>query len=263
MSTVARPHVVTEPFHQRQHPPEQLDALFCGGWPAWIDADREAARHLPTIRSTYGHLEVVLLVDDVLTAAAWGVPIPWNGTAADLPSGYSSTLARAVEAAEPARGASPRFQGAAGYQEADTLVVCAAQVRPDATGRGIASTLLNALIDIGAQEGLSAVLAPLRPTGKHRYPLTGIAEYASWRRPDGSAFDPWLRTHERMGARVLSTTTSSQVFEATIEQWQDWTGLALPATGDYVVPQGPAVLQVDADAGTGTLREPGIWVQHR
>ncbi|GAA1854494.1 hypothetical protein GCM10009714_39540 [Microlunatus capsulatus] len=54
--------------------------MFAGGWPAFIEADAEAARHLPAIRATFGHLEVALLQDDVLVAAGWGVPLAWDGT---------------------------------------------------------------------------------------------------------------------------------------------------------------------------------------
>lgn len=54
-------------------------ATTSDGLAPWLNDDEDAARHCPIIRSTYGHLEVVLLVDDVLSAAAWGVPIP--GTA--------------------------------------------------------------------------------------------------------------------------------------------------------------------------------------
>ena len=51
--------------------------------------------------------------------------------------------------------------------------------------------------------GLDALLAPVRPTLKERYPLTPTERYLSWRRDDGQLFDPWLRVHERLGAEIL------------------------------------------------------------
>jgi hypothetical protein len=39
---------------------------------------------------------------------------------------------------------------------------------------------------------------------KHRYPLTPIDRYLSWRREDGTHLDPWLRTHERLGANIAN-----------------------------------------------------------
>ncbi|GAB3216290.1 hypothetical protein GCM10027586_07950 [Kineococcus gypseus] len=274
--------MLIEAFGARAHPPEQRDALFAGGWPAWIDADALAAQHLPAVRAVFADLQVALLMDErttqdgaaqdrtthdpaqdrahdraafdsageVLTAAAWGVPIRWNGTVADLPAGYSETLARAV--ADHAVGAA-----------VDTLVICAAQVRADATGRGLAARVLHAVIDAGAARGLHRVIALLRPTGKHEHPAMGIEQYARWRQPDGQAVDAWVRTHERMGAHVLATTPASQVFEAGVQQWRSWSGLAMPTSGTYVVAGAPDVVHIDLDADIGRLSEPGIWVQHR
>ena len=54
-----------------------------------------------------------------------------------------------------------------------------------------------------AAGGLDCLIAPVRPTLKDRYPLTPIESYARWRRDDGSAFDPWIRVHERFGGRYV------------------------------------------------------------
>jgi hypothetical protein len=238
-----------EPFHLRSRPAAELTALFAGGWPAFIEADDIAARHLPTVRATSADLEVALLQGDVLVAAGWGVPITWDGTVEGLPDGYSDTLARAV----------------AIYQAAtrpDTLVICAGQVRPDAGRTGLAAALLEGLIATGRAAGLTQVIAPLRPTAKHRYPLTPIEDYASWTRADGTAFDPWLRTHLRMGATLLGTNPGSQTFTGSVQQWQEWSGLDLPGDGDYIVPDALAPLHIDRAADLGTCIEPTIWVQH-
>ena len=36
-------------------------------------------------------------------------------------------------------------------------------------------------------------------------PLTPTESYAAWTRADGSAFDPWIRTHLLMGGQILGT----------------------------------------------------------
>lgn len=236
----------------RARQPEQLAALFAGGWPAFIDADPTAAGCFPRIRELFGRLEIVLTAGPGhdLLAACWGVPIRWNEDPDDLPTGYSDSLVRAL--ADQADRA-----------VCDTLVICAAQVRPDCTGAGVASSVLRALIDVATGQGLTRAIAPLRLTGKHRYPLTPIEEYVSWTRTDGTALDPWLRTHLSMGARVVTTSDASQVFHGTAAQWEDWSGLVLPATGAYLVPQALAPLQLDHGHDRGTLTEPGVWVRHR
>ena len=74
------------------------------------------------------------------------------------------------------------------------------------------------------------VIAPVRPTLKPRYPLSPIEEFARWTRPDGAPLDPWLRTHWRLGARIIATAPRSQTMTGTVAEWQAWTGMAFPAT---------------------------------
>ncbi len=53
--------------------------------------------------------------------------------------------------------------------------------------------------------GLSnGVIAPVRPTWKERYPLIPIERTSSWRRADGSHFDPWIRVHEVVGGEIIA-----------------------------------------------------------
>jgi hypothetical protein len=105
------------------------------------------------------------------------------------------------------------------------------------------------------------LVAPVRPTLKARYPLTPIAEYAEWRRDDGTHFDPWLRVHERVGGRILGPAEEAMLIEGTREEWEGWTQMAFPAAGDYVVPG--ALVPVRFEAGRGVYREPCVWVEHR
>ena len=109
---------------------------------------------------------------------------------------------------------------------------------------------------------MTRVIAPLRPTRKHRYPLFSIADYAGWIRDDGLPFDPWLRLHVRAGARVLALAPAAQTMTGTVKDWEAWVGTPLPATGEYVIPYGISVLNIDTAANAGTYIEPNIWVEH-
>ena len=109
--------------------------------------------------------------------------------------------------------------------------------------------------------GLGAVLAPVRPTLKDRYPLIPIERYLTWRRPDGAHFDPWLRLHERAGGEILAPAPESLVMDETVADWEAWTGMAFPEDGEYVVPGMLAPLVVRA--GRGRHAEPNVWVRHR
>lgn len=238
-------------FDEREWPDEQLDALFAEGFPEFILADREAEALIGAVRESFAALHIAL-VDAVETpvAAGWGVPIRWDGDVADLPSGYTDSLRRAL--ALRADGGQP-----------DTLVICAGVVHPEHKGTGTATSLISALVDLAGREGLSRVIAPLRPTWKHRYPLTEISDYVAWLRADGLPFDPWLRLHVRMGARILTVAPRSQTMTGTVAEWESWTDLPLPVTGRYVIPDGLSLLQIDREHDRGEYVEPNVWVRHR
>ncbi|MGX7669291.1 hypothetical protein [Plantactinospora sp. DSM 117369] len=247
--------ITAAPLHARPRPREEL-AWLGDGWPEFVFHDEGAARHLGRIRELFAGLELVLLDDAEkragngaeIVAAGWAVPLRWTGAVDDLPSGYTDSLARALDAYDA--GDPP-----------DTLAILAAQVRPDRQGRGLAGTLLRALGDLAPAQ--HRVICPVRPTRKARYPLTPIDRYADWTRPDGTPFDPWLRTHVRLGGRIIATAPRSQVITGTVADWQRWTGLEFPDSGEYIIPDGLSTLHVDLDADRGSYLEPNIWVRHR
>jgi hypothetical protein len=239
-----------ERFDARAWPDDQVEALFADAFPSFITADAAARSYIDRVRQWFTAFNIMLVRDDEPVATGWGVPIRWNGEIADLPSGYTDTTRRAVELHE-----------ASGH--ADTFVICGGIVNRSLSRRGMAAELISALRDLPVAASLPRVIAPVRPTLKPAYPLTPIETFTSWTRPDGLPFDPWLRTHVRVGGRILATAPHSQTMTGTVEQWQEWTGLQLPSTGQYVIPDGLSPLHIDHEANLGTYTEPNVWVQHR
>ena len=113
-----------------------------------------------------------------------------------------------------------------------------------------------------AVAGLGSMVAPVRPTLKAAYPLQDFATYCAWRRADGTPFDPWLRTHEAMGATIIGPAMASQTITGTLEQWQRWTGMRFPASACYAIPGALAPLDIDLAADTGICLEPNLWMEH-
>jgi hypothetical protein len=105
-----------------------------------------------------------------------------------------------------------------------------------------------------------SLIAPVRPTLKNRYPLTPIERYVEWRREDGSHFDPWIRAHERVGGVIVGPAPESMLIEAPVFDWEEWTGIAFPEDGTYVVPAMLSPLEVRA--GIGRHVEPNVWMRH-
>jgi hypothetical protein len=49
----------------------------------------------------------------------------------------------------------------------------------------------------------------------------------------------------------------------TVADWEAWTGMAFPESGDYVVPGALTLVSVDREADRGTYVEPNVWMHHR
>ncbi|MGW3351594.1 hypothetical protein ACWDA3_50560 [Nonomuraea rubra] len=237
-------------FADRPDLHEQANTIFSAGWPEFIFHDRIADRYLERVQAFFAHLSLLLLdADDQIAAGGWGVPVSWDGAIGDLPGGYDDALRQAVELRE-ANG------------RADTMVIAAAQVRPDLQGQGLAALMLRHLADAGTRAGLIRVIAPVRPTLKARYPLTPMARFMTWTGPDGAPLDPWLRTHHRMGARMLCAAERSMVMQGSVAEWEEWAGLPFPESGRYIVPGALAPVMIDREHDAGELVEANVWVQH-
>ena len=115
---------------------------------------------------------------------------------------------------------------------------------------------------IAETQGLIHLVAPVRPSLKERYPLTPIERYVRWRREDGQLLDPWMRIHERLGARVSTPLPESLRITGTVSEWESWTEMAFPDSGDYVFPHGLATVHIDRSADLGTYWEPNVWMLH-
>ena len=89
----------------------------------------------------------------------------------------------------------------------------------------------------------------MRPSWKERYPLTPIERYVTWRRDDGTLLDPWMRLHERLGARVGPPLPESMLITGTVAEWSSWTGLAFPDPGPTSSRMGSRRLFIEADVG--------------
>src|ERR1700722_4584128 len=134
-----------------------------------------------------------------ILARARSLPLRWDGSIEDLPAGFDGAIAR-------------------GFDEPGANVLCAMVivVPRRLQGRGLSTHALEAMRELGLRHGLEALIAPVRPSWKERYPLTPIDRYAAWRRSDGFLADPWMRVHERLGATVLKPEPRSMRISGSV-----------------------------------------------
>lgn len=214
--------------------------------------------HGDVLNQWWGHLDEELadfqfvLYDDeadAVVAEGHTGPLWWDGDDATLPPGIDAALEQV-------------FARARAGEPVNTLCALAAETPRTGRARGMAEQILGAMSELARRHGLERVIAPVRPSAKHLYPLAPIERYVTWRRPDGQLLDPWMRVHERLGARVSTPLPESLRITGTVAEWESWTQMAFPESGTYVFPEGLATLDVDREADRGGYWEPNVWMIH-
>ena len=156
--------------------------------------------------------------DDKLLAESNAVPIPFGP--GELPGdGWDAALEQA-------------FAG----RPAATVSAIAITIGVDQRGKGLSRTMLDGMRNAVAARGFSDLVAPVRPSQKHVYPLTPMERYVEWRRDDGKLHDAWLRTHEQAGAKLIGVAPTSMRISGSVADWESWTGMRFLDSGAYVVP---------------------------
>lgn len=249
MTSIASPSMFT--LDERPDLAERARNLSAGIWQGteFIQHDEVVNRHWRALFGEFAALQLVLCdAAGAVVAAGHTIDLAWDGTVADLPLGVGSTLERACLE----RVTRPP----------NTLSALLALVEPGRQGDGLSRQVLAGMKALAARRGFSSLIAPVRPTLKARYPLASMERYIRWTRPDGTLFDPWLRTHRRMGADILAIAPLGMLIEGTVAEWEEWTGLAFPETGDYVVPGALVPVAIDRERDHGRYEEPNVWMRH-
>jgi GNAT superfamily N-acetyltransferase len=228
----------------------EAEAAFRERWPEFVFHDALSKQYMSRVDDYFGDFAIFLLHEGRVAAEGWGVPFAWDGSPDGLPEGYRTALAASVEDHQAARSANAfSFMAAAVAKEHDK--------------QGLATRVLSALTERASAAGLRHVVAPIRPTWKHKYPQVSMGEYATWTRDDGLSIDPWIRTHQRMGAAIIKPAPNSLVVTGTVAEWEQWAGMPLPASGSYVVPDALNLVEVDREHDRAIYREDNLWVQHQ
>jgi len=231
---------------------DQAQALADRAWDEFMMHDRVVNVHWDRLYTEHPEFQFFLLEVDSERVMALGnsVPVPWGRSVDELPDrGIDWALTTAFD--NPPAGVA-RIQ-------------CALQivVNPDQLGAGLSTEAVRAMKSIGKRFGCTDLCAPVRPNHKCRYPLTPMERYVRWRTAEGLPFDPWMRVHARMGAEIVRVCPKSMHIDGTVADWERWTGMLFPETGDYIVPGALAPVQVDTEGDRGVYVEPNVWMRHR
>lgn len=227
-----------------------LEEEEAGAFPEFLLHDRVWNECWPHIIELFAEHQSVLYDPEreAIVGGSNAVPLRWDGTLKDLPQGTHAVMLRSID--EHRKGIPPN-------------AICGIQAiaTAEARGQGLSEALMAEGRERAKRFGFEHWLSPLRLLLKGRYPLASLEDYIAWQRSDGSPFDPWLRVWLRAGAEILRVAHDAIVIEASVAEWEEWTGLELPASGEYVIPDGQLPLHVDREASVARYSESHLWLR--
>jgi hypothetical protein len=227
---------------------EQVGRLAEEGWPTFLlHGD---TKHWDRLIDDFAEYQILFLEPaEAVIAVGHTVPLVWDRNPQGLPTTMSELLERALRAHH-------------NRSTPNTLSALAAIVTRSHQGRSLSAKILRAMRSLAAERGMHSLVAPVRPTLKSSYPLTRFEDYVGWRWDDGSPFDPWLRVHWRLGAEFLKVAPATVTVTGTASEWEEWTGMSFPESGEYVVPGALQPITIDQEGSVGRYEDPNVWMLH-
>jgi len=221
-------------------------------WPAYMNHDPVADVFFLRLHEVFPEHQLLALDErGAVVGKVNSLPFAWTGVDDDLPArGWDAVLERGFT--DHARGT-----------KVTAVSLLEARVVPDQLGRGLSPQLLTAARENAQRLGFSDLFGPVRPAQKSNEPRTPMADYVARLRPDGLPVDPWLRTHVRLGARIVTVCPLSMTVAGTLAQWREWTGLPFTTSGEVEVAGALSPVHVSVEQDHAVYVEPNVWVHHR
>jgi GNAT superfamily N-acetyltransferase len=249
---MAQPHDTVITADKREDFLGRANELVPQCWPEFMRHDPLAGKYWLQLYERFATYQFALLDNKTEEFMAVGncLPLVWDKPALDLPAeGWDWALVQGVADAEQGRAPT-------------TLSAIQIMVAPGYRNRGLSARMVQLMKAIGKAHGLTSMIAPVRPTLKHRYPLATMEQYLRWRNNDRLPFDPWLRVHVKSGAHIIKVCPQSMRITGTVREFEQWTGMRFPESGMFVVPGALIPVEIDREADRGTYIEPNVWVHY-
>ncbi|MBC8953031.1 GNAT family N-acetyltransferase [Xenorhabdus sp. PB62.4] len=248
--------IIIQSAEERTDLEDAIDTLIYSNWPEFMhhDAVAEQYRH-KLYEPDFSRFQKLAILqqgqEERLIGLLDSVPFPWEYSSLDqLPDeGWDAVLHAGGEAK--------------GKKKANMVSALSVTVDPEFRGQNVPALLINSVKQTAREAGLDGLVVPVRPSLKSKYPLQDFVQYCEWKNDKGEPFDPWIRTHCRLGAKIIKPALRSMDIYGTVEQWQEWTGMKFPQSGEYIIPGGLVPLVVDAEKQMAYYIEPNLWVFHR
>lgn len=220
-------------------------------WPAFMFNDPVANELWHYLQEEFAEYQFFYRDETGATVAVGHtLPFHWEGPLDDLPdTGWDGIFRKVVDDYLAKR-------------KPNMLTAIEATIIPAHRGGGLSKMVIGEMRSMAEARGFKTLVAPVRPSLKSRYPTTPIDRYVGWENEDGFPFDPWLRTHARLGAKIVKIAHASMRISGQVAEWEKWTGMRFPESGEYIVPGALTPVRIDRERDEGLYVEPNVWMVH-
>ncbi len=227
---------------------EAADVVTVPSWPEFMLHDTVANTNWYPMIAKYPEFQFALIetATEKWIAVGNSILVYFEGPLEDLPdTGWDWAI----------------LNGMVAEKSANLLSALGIQILPAYRGGGLSTVMIKVMQEIGLSHGLGKLIAPVRPNKKSEYPLTPMALYIEWSKND-RPFDPWLRVHHRLGARILKACPEAMHISGTIKSWEEWTGMSFQSSGEYIIPGALTPVTIDIENDCGVYIEANVWMLH-
>ncbi len=178
------------------------------------------------------------------------VPIRYEGEISDLPDeGWDWGVDKSIKDLEA--GNKPNF-----------LMGVQIVVNRNHQGEGLSRIAVEEMSLLARNNGFKKLIIPVRPSGKHNYPLVSMREYIGWANEKGLPSDNWLRVHVRAGGKIIKICPEAMRIVGSSFEWKEWTGIEFTETGSFTVPGALKQVAFSKEKDQAVYTEPNVWVLH-
>jgi len=222
-------------------------------WPEFMLHDQVASELWHELLDRFPEYQLALYDTENKRVAAMGnsFPLRWEDSLENLPEdGWDWVFVKAVK--DHKQGLSSNYH-------------CAIQavIHPEYRGHGLSARIIEAVRAVSKAKDLQALIIPIRPSEKSKYPLTSIDDYITWKNEEELPFDAWIRVHVRLGGKIIKTCHESKTIRGTRAEWEEWTGLKFPQSGEYVLADALVPIEMNVERDEGIYIEPNVWMVHK
>ncbi len=134
---------------------------------------------------------------------------------------------------------------------------------PAYRGQQLAEKAVQIAKQLGQTYGHQGTIVPVRPTRKKCFPTMSMAAYLEKHHEDGRVYDPWLRLHLKLGAKIIKICHRAMTITLSLEEWFKYG--AVPHKDDpqeLIVPDGLVPVRIISGKNIGIYEEPNVWLVH-